>query len=1312
MPIRSIPGAPALSAFRLDDLNRRLAPLSARLASVTEVFVVFGAAAGVDDARLAEVLQWSGSAAVDPGLPSRWIAPRLGTRSPWSSKATDILHRCGLAVERVERLLHYAFVSLPADAAALERIEALLHDPMTQSVLRVPSEFPGLHRRPAPAPLQYLASDAASLAEANRRLGMALSDDEIAYLAARFAELGRAATDAELMMFAQANSEHCRHKVFNASWTLDGQPQVSSLFGHIRNTHARTPQGTLVAYKDNAAVLEGHVGARFLADGLGRYRAHVEPIHLCIKVETHNHPTAIAPYAGAATGAGGEIRDEGATGRGARPKAGLTGFTVSHLRFADAAQPWEATRPLPAHLASPLRIMTEGPIGAAAFNNEFGRPALGGYFRTFEHFPHGGGSGYAYDKPIMIAGGLGSVRADDVEKRLLQAGDVVIVLGGPAMLIGLGGGAASSQASGVGSAARDFASVQRDNAEMERRCQEVIDRCIALGVANPIVSIHDVGAGGLSNAIPELLHDSEVGGEIDLGAVLNDDPGMSPMQIWCNEAQERYVLGVRAEDLSRFAALAQRERCLYAAVGRATAEQHLKVTLGSTRVIDLPMDVLFGKAPKMQREGRMHQPQPGAPLDLASIDLNDALLRVLRFPAVASKQFLITIGDRTVGGLSHRDPMVGAWQTPVADVAVTLADFSGYTGEAMAMGERTPLALLNARAAARMAVGEALTNLWAAPVERLEEVKLSANWMAAVGDPDMDGALYAAVEAVGRELCPALGLSIPVGKDSMSMRAQWLAGDGSECRTRAPVSLIVSAFARLADVRVTLTPELKRRTGGSSIWLLDLGARQPRLGGSCLAQVHGVLGDVAPDLDDASAFRCALEWLATEKRSGRILAWHDRSDGGLIVAVLEMAFAARLGLELEIGRESSGASSALQKEQVLRELFNEELGVLVEVDDDDVDALLASAASAGVTASLRRIGAARGDGRLLVTVTGERPDKSGPTKAFAGQSEGAEAAQVVLDADMGELIAAWGETSWRIQRGRDNPVSADQEFQRLRDYAAPGLLLAPSFDVDADIAAPFIASGARPRIAILREQGVNGQLEMAAAFDRAGFEAIDMHVSDLESGRRRLADFRGLAVCGGFSYGDVLGAGQGWAKGIGHHPELAAQFRAFFADPATFTLGVCNGCQMMSGLKDMVPGAAGWPRFLRNHSEQYEARLVQVEILESPSVLLAGMAGSRLPLVVSHGEGRADWGGQPMPASARPALRFIESDGRPAHTYPANPNGSPDGLTGFTTDDGRVLILMPHPERVFRRVQMSWAPGGGEDSPWLRVFRNARLFVG
>lgn len=1281
MSIRSIPGAAALSAFRLDRLNRRLQAHGAVLAQARESFLVQVQHAAITDARLAEILQWGKIA-----LPAQnacaelTVAPRLGTHSPWSSKATDILRRCGLQVARVERVLVFEFTQFPADPAARAQVEAHLHDPMTQSVLADAAAIAQLFAYPQPAPLLKIATDLGSLTSANGALGLALSSDEIEYLSDSYQQLGRPASDAELMMFAQANSEHCRHKVFNASWTLDGVAQPLSLFGHIKVSHARTPVGTRVAYKDNAAILDGRVGWRFLAEPDGVYRAQSEAIHLAIKVETHNHPTAIAPYAGAATGAGGEIRDEGATGRGARPKAGLTGFSVSHLRFADAPQPWERARALPPHMASALRIMTDGPIGAAAFNNEFGRPALGGYFRTFEHFEQDLRVGYAYDKPIMIAGGLGSVREAHIVKGTLQAGDIVIVLGGPAMLIGLGGGAASSQASGSGSSARDFASVQRDNAEMERRCQEVIDRCIALGPVNPLITVHDVGAGGLSNAIPELLHDSDVGGQIDLAKVPNDDPGMSPMQIWCNEAQERYVLGVRPDDLARFDAIAQRERCPYAAVGIVSAVEHLSVRLGEVAVIDLPMSVLFGKAPKMHRSAARHQPSPRAALATAGIDPLAALQRVLRFPAVGSKQFLITIGDRSVGGLCHRDQLVGPWQTPVADVAVTLADFRGYTGEAFSIAERSPLALLDARAAARMAVGEALTNLYAAPVAQLCDVKLSANWMAAVGDSEMDGALYAAVEAVGSELCPALDLSIPVGKDSLSMRAQWTDDAGQSCRTRSPVSLVISAFAPIGDVRATLTPQLQQGAGERSLWLINLGAKQPRLGGSVLAQVHQELGDAPPDLDDPARFRCILEWLASEKQAGRVRAWHDRSDGGLIVSALEMAFAARLGLQLDLPGDVDP----------LIALYNEELGVLVEVADADTSAWLASAQAAGVSDAVLRIGSAVADARLRVKQAGA----------------------TLIDTPMAGLLQAWAETSWRIQRERDNPDCADQEFEGLANYGAAGLVCEPIFDVDADITAPYLNLGARPRVAILREQGVNGQLEMAAAFDRAGFESVDVHVSDLESGRRQLDGYAGLAACGGFSYGDVLGAGQGWAKGILHHPQLADEFRRFFADPAHFALGVCNGCQMMSGLRDLVPGADGWPRFLRNDSEQYEARLVQVEVLPSPSVLLEGMAGSRLPLVVSHGEGRVDWGGRAMPTSARPALRYIDASGAAATRYPANPNGSPDGFAGFTTSDGRVLILMPHPERVFRRVQLSWAPAGGEDSPWLRIFRNARVFVG
>ncbi len=1277
MPLITIPGALALSDFRRERLNRQLAPYAACLRQVRELFLVHGPPPGIDAAGLADVLQWGDPAASVELCTQRFIVPRQGTRSPWSSKATDILHRCGLEVARVERALVYEFSAWPESAAAVAAVESQLFDPMTQSLFASASELPQLFEPPPAAPLEFIDCDVASLMAANTRLGLSLSDDEIQYLSLRFGELGRAASDAELMMFAQANSEHCRHKVFNARWTISGEAQARSLFEHIKHTHACTPAGTLSAYHDNAAVIEGHPAQRFFAGASGIYGSVGEAVEINIKVETHNHPTAIAPYAGAATGAGGEIRDEGATGRGARPKAGLTGFSVSHLRIADAPQPWEIARPLPLHMASALRIMTEGPLGAAAFNNEFGRPALGGYFRSFEHFPAGNRVGYAYDKPIMIAGGLGSVRPGHVDKRTLQDGDCVIVLGGPAMLIGLGGGAASSQASGVGSSARDFASVQRDNAEMERRCQEVIDRCIAFGEDNPIVSIHDVGAGGLSNAVPELLHDSGVGGRLDLGAIPNDDPGMSPMQIWCNEAQERYVLGIRPDSLPAFAELADRERCPFAVIGLATAEQRLHATLGSAVVLDLPMDVLFGKAPKMQREAAMHVPARVAEFAVESLDLNEALNRVLRFPGVGSKQFLITIGDRTVGGLCHRDQMVGPWQTPVADVAVTLADFVGYSGEACSMGERTPIALLDARAAARMAVGEALTNLYAAPIARLADVKLSANWMAAVGSSEMDGALYAAVEAVGRDLCPALDLSIPVGKDSLSMRAQWSDADGA-CETRAPVSLIISAFARVADVRATLTPQL---TGveGRSIWLFDLGAARPRLGASTLLQAHAELASTPPDLDDPQSFRRGLEWLAAAKEAGWIRAWHDRSDGGSVVAALEMAFAARVGLDLEI--DAARAPMA--------ELFNEELGVLVELADVELDAIEASAHAADVGHCLRRLGRASAEPRCTIRHGGK----------------------LLFDRPMDELITLWGETSWRIQRERENPETADEEFAALAEYRRPGLVFAPSFDDADDIAAPYVGRGARPRVAILREQGVNGQLEMAAAFTAAGFEAVDVHVSDLESGRQRLSGFTGLAACGGFSYGDVLGAGQGWAKGIAHHADLAEQFQAFFADPAHFTLGVCNGCQMLSGLAPLIPGSEGWPRFLRNRSEQYEARLVQVEVLDSPSVLLAGMAGSRLPLVVSHGEGRADWGGNAMPATTLPTLRFVGGDGKPADRYPANPNGSPGGFTGFTTTDGRALILMPHPERIARRVQMSWAPAGGEPSPWLRLFQNARRFV-
>ncbi len=1252
MAIHLLEGASMLSPFRIERLNRRVAPFGTEVVAVDEVFVVTGD--GVDLAGLQVVL--GGEATQSQAGPrgsgaERYVTPRIGTRSPWSSKATDIAHRCGFAVQRIERVQRLRFARWPEAASAQEAVLAQLHDPMTQSVVTDASELRSAIAH-ASGPLLHVQADLSTLTQANADLGLSLSGDELDYLSARYAELGRAATDAELMMFAQANSEHCRHKIFNASWTLDGVAQEQSLFGLIKHTHATSPAGTLTAYKDNAAVLTGFQAQRWMADASGVYRALAEPSHLAIKVETHNHPTAIAPYPGAATGAGGEIRDEGATGRGAKPKAGLTGFTTSHLRIPDAPQPWERARPLPGHLASALRIMTEGPIGAAAFNNEFGRPALGGYFRTYEQLD----ADYAYDKPIMIAGGLGAVRDGHVAKRSLQPGDALIVLGGPAMLIGLGGGAASSQQGGVGGSARDFASVQRDNAEVERRCQEVIDRCIALGEHNPIVSIHDVGAGGLSNALPELLHDSSVGGQIDMANIPNDDPSMSPMQIWCNEAQERYVLAVRPGDLPRFAALCERERCPFAHVGEAVADEHLSVRLNGEAIIDLPMDVLFGKAPKMHRVAPAYTPA-NLPLTSSDLPLREALLRVLRFPSVASKSFLITIGDRTVGGLSHRDQMVGPWQTPVSDVAVTLADFSGTSGEAMAMGERTPIAAIDARAAVRVATSEAILNLLAAPVARLSDIKLSANWMAAAGDEREDSALYASVAAVS-EFCAALGISIPVGKDSLSMRARWQSESGP-VQTRAPVSLIVSAFAPLQAVRGTLTPE--PRVGDTL--LVVRASAQRRLGASVWAQTQNQIGGEVPDIDSDGCARLA-HWLIANKVAFH--GYHDISDGGALIAAIEMAFASRCGL----------ACAAMST----AELFAEEPGVMLAVAPAAFSEIRASALAAGL------------DAHPFGEVT------TAPALTIGEQTFA-----------MSDLIRAWGEVSWRIQRERDRPETADQEYARLCDYSSQPLVLQPSFDSDDDVAAPYVARGVRPKVAILREQGVNGHFEMAAAFDRAGFEAIDVHVSDLESGHRSLADMHGLAACGGFSYGDVLGAGQGWAKGILHHAQLADQFAAFFARPETFTLGVCNGCQMLSGLTALIPGTAHWPRFLRNHSEQYEARLVQVEILDSPSVLLAGMRGSRLPIVVSHGEGRAHWSGETDLTGM--AVRFVDDD-RPAAQFPANPNSSPGGATGFTSRDGRALILMPHPERIVRRLQMSWCPPGGDPSPWQRLFWNARAFVG
>jgi len=1295
-------GQSALSPFRLERLNARLDAVhrGVRVQSAWHVFVLDMDAApeGEQRERLLAVLEAKDAA---PQPATLWVVPRLGTISPWSSKATDILHGAGFDVRRVERGLAWQISGLP-DAGAPDHaaIMDLLHDPMTQSVLTRLDDARGLFLAGHPGDLVHVALGAQpkqALEQANARLGLALADDEIDYLVERYAELGRDPTDAELFMFAQANSEHCRHKVFNASWTVDGEEQDQTLFGMIKHTHRQSPAHTLSAYSDNAAVIEGSTGRRFFADPADRvWRGHDERIDYAIKVETHNHPTAIAPWPGAATGAGGEIRDEGATGRGGKPKAGLTGFSVSDLRIPGAPQPWEVNRPLPPRMASAFEIMRDGPLGAAAFNNEFGRPCLGGYFRAWEsEVPGQAGVRRGYDKPIMLAGGLANLRPDHVLKRTVQPGHAVIVLGGPAMLIGLGGGAASSVAGGASSAELDFASVQRDNAEMERRCQEVIDACWARGEHNPIVSVHDVGAGGLSNAIPELLNDAGVGGVIDLSKIPCDDPSLSPMQVWSNESQERYVLAIAQENLAEFEAMCQRERCPYAVVGTATEERRLLVTRSALAspyspfpipdsleaVIDLPMDVLFGKPPRMHRDATRIQPRMDLLPDLTAIDLDEALLCVLRLPTVGSKSFLITIGDRTVGGLNHRDPMVGPWQVPVADCAVTLADFDGYSGEAMAMAERAPVAVLDSADAARLAVGEAITNLAAAPIASLGEVRLSANWMAAVNHPGEDAALFDAVKAVGLELCPQLQISIPVGKDSLSMQAVWT-DEGQEQRTVSPVSLVITGFARVGDVRRTLTPQLKLDRGATDLWLIDLGAGRDRLGCSALTQVFNRSGGIPPNLDDAKRLKALFELIQQANANGLLLAYHDRSDGGVITTLLEMAFAGHCGLELHLDGWA---------EATLRALFNEELGAVVQVAEANREAFESLLVKFGLAGISHRIG---------------RPKEKLGIKLFLGD-------EIFVKWNWSKLYKAWNETSHAMQRLRDNPQSADAELEWRLDDADPGITPKLGFDPAEDIAAPFIARGTRPRVAILREQGVNGQVEMAAAFTRAGFEAVDVHMSDLASGRVQLADFRGFAACGGFSYGDVLGAGRGWATSILYNDMLRAQFEAFFADPTKFALGVCNGCQMLSQLKEIIPGAQHWPKFLRNASEQYESRVATLEVLDSPSIFFQGMAGSRIPVAVAHGEGRVSFPQVCSPSKSHGAVRFVDNRGKPTENFPLNANGSPGGLAGFTAADGRVTIMMPHPERVFRSVQMSWHPESwGEDSPWMRMFRNARVWCG
>jgi len=1289
--ILKITGAPALSAFREQKLTSEIQSVAVGVNRVSANYVYFAELerplTEAEIQALTQILSHGQTAsAVESGAANFLVAPRLGTLSPWSSKATDIAQRCGLsAVKRVERGIQYGLDGT-LSASQIEAIKPFIHDRMTQVVLGV-DEADRMFSHHAPAPVETVAlleQGRTALIAANSRLGLALSEDELDYLAESFTALGRDPADVELMMFAQANSEHCRHKIFNASWRIDGVEQDQTLFGMIRNTKAKNPDGILSAYSDNAAVIEGPEAQVFLRDPQSlEYGYTAENAHILMKVETHNHPTAISPHPGAATGSGGEIRDEAATGRGSQTKAGLTGFSVSHLKIPGLPQPWEEENGKPGRIATALDIMLQGPIGGAAFNNEFGRPNIAGYFRSFEQSDSSGQGLRGYHKPIMLAGGMGNIRPQLIAKKTIPEGAPVIVLGGPAMLIGLGGGAASSQASGEGAEDLDFASVQRENPEMQRRCQEVINRCNALGADTPILSIHDVGAGGISNALPEIIHDSGRGARFELRKVPNDEPGLSPLQIWCNEAQERYVLAIKPEALEQFDAFCQRERCPYAVVGHATEDEHLILSdeLFGNRPIDIPMSLLFGKPPKMRRDVVRLKPEL-AVLDLAGIDIAEAAKRVLAFPAVADKSFLIHIGDRSVGGLVARDQMVGPWQVPVADVGVTASGFHAYTGEAMAMGERSPLAVIDAPASGRMAIGEALTNLAAASIGSLSDVKLSANWMAAAGAPGEDARLFDTVQTVGLEICPALGIAIPVGKDSLSMKTVWRDG-GVEKTMTSPLSLIITAFAPVADIAKTLTPQLKLDAGPSRLVLVDLGLGKNRLGGSVLAQVYRQMGDEAPDLDDAEIFKAFFAAIQSLNLDGLLLAYHDRSDGGLWATVCEMAFAARTGVEIELDALGDDPLAAL---------FNEELGAVLQVREGQLETVLSRLRATGLEKGLHVIGQPRLDRRIVVKRQGNE----------------------WLGGSRAELQKIWAETSYRMQALRDNPDCAQAQFEAVVDDADPGLHSTLSFDVRENIAAPFIHS-TRPRVAILREQGVNGHVEMAAAFDRAGFASVDVHMSDIIEGRLSLKDFQGLAACGGFSYGDVLGAGGGWAKSILFNPRARDEFTAFFARPDSFGLGVCNGCQMMAHLRDLIPGAAHWPKFERNLSEQFEARVAMVEVLPSPSIFLDGMAGSRLPVVVAHGEGRAEFQLSPSQVlqEGLAALRYIDNRGLATEAFPFNPNGSPLGITGLATSDGRFTIMMPHPERCFRTVQNSWHPADwGEYGPWMRMFRNARVWVG
>lgn len=1289
------PGSSAFSTSRLAKLLSQVQSIASSVTALNAEFIHFSESDGElsadNKAVLEKLLQYGPkSDQVSESGQLFLVVPRAGTISPWSSKATDIAHNCGLdSIKRLERGIAFyieASQSITSDQQAA--IEVVIHDRMTEMVLDNLQSAEILFKTTEPAEctaVDILADGRDALVTANTELGLALSDDEIDYLVKSFTEMGRNPIDAELMMFAQANSEHCRHKIFNADWVLDGKEQDISLFGMIRNTHKLSPGKVLSAYHDNSSVIEGSKAGRFFPDADStEYKYHEEEISILMKVETHNHPTAISPFSGAATGSGGEIRDEGATGRGSKPKAGLSGFSVSNLQIPGYGQPWEVDYGKPGRIVSALDIMIEGPIGSAAFNNEFGRPNINGYFRTFEQSVPGidGNEVRGYHKPIMLAGGFGNIRRDHVDKNPIAEGTPIIVLGGPAMLIGLGGGAASSMASGTSAENLDFASVQRGNPEIERRCQEVIDRCWQMGDNNPIVSIHDVGAGGLSNALPELVNDGGMGAKFDLRKIPNDEPGMAPHEIWCNESQERYVIAIAKDQLDDFEKICQRERAPYAVLGTATKEKQLEVAdphFGNSPV-NMPLDVLLGKPPKMTRTAEHETIQQKA-FDTSELDLTEAAFRVMRLPGVGSKSFLITIGDRSVTGMISRDQMVGPWQIPVADVAVTTSSFDTNKGEAMAMGEKAPIALLDAPASGRMAVAEAITNIMAANIEQMSDIKLSANWMAPAGHVGEDARLFDTVKAIGMEICPELEIAIPVGKDSLSMKTVWQ-DDGEEKAVTSPLSVTITGFAPVGDVRKTLTPELRMDQGKTFLVLVDLSAGLNRMGASALAQVYKELGNEAPDLENAALLKGMFKSIQSLNNDGKLLAYHDRSDGGLLSTLAEMCFAGQCGATVELDnlmRRSDAASA----------IFSEELGAVLQVKVSDIEAVMDCFANNDLDGFVNVIGAVNDSSNI----------------EFIADNYS------MLKLDRVELQKAWSETSYQVQSIRDNAESAQQEFDNISDEDATGLYASLSFDIDEDVAAPFINTGVRPKVAVLREQGVNGQIEMAAAFDRAGFSSHDVHMSDILAGRVDLNDFKGLVACGGFSYGDVLGAGEGWAKTILFNENVRDAFTTYFNREDTFSLGVCNGCQMMANLKDLIPGAQNWPHFVRNNSEQFEARFSMLEIVDSPSILFKDMAGSQMPIAIAHGEGRAEYKNDMSAAIS--SARYINHQGEATEQYPANPNGSPDGLTAFTTEDGRATIMMPHPERVFRTVQNSWHPEEwNEDGAWMKMFRNARVWVG